>query len=201
MVTEGVVALIWAAAGMAYFGGVDQLNTIMTEHKGHAAWVVNVISNSLLGKLGGILALLGVVAAPITSGDTAFRSARLIVADFLHLDQRSIKNRMIIVIPLFVVGFLITQFDFAIIWRYMAWSNQTLATIVLWTITLYLASKSNWYFLTLIPALFMTAVISTYILVAPEGLQLPYTISVAIGVVIASLSGVLFFVKIKHPNQ
>lgn len=202
MVTEGIVALIWAAAGMAYFGGVDQLNTIMTEHKGNAAWVVNEISNSLLGKLGGVLALLGVVAAPITSGDTAFRSARLIVADFLHLDQKSIKNRMMIVIPLFIIGFLLTQFDFAIIWRYMAWSNQTLATVVLWTITLYLASTTKWYYLlTLIPALFMTAVISTYILVAPEGLQLPYTLSVILGIAFSISAGALFFFKKRMAKQ
>ncbi len=143
MITEGLVALIWAAAGMAFFGGVAELNSVMNDHQGNAAWVVNEISHSLLGKIGGILALLGVVAAPITSGDTAFRSARLIVADFLKLNQKYIKNRLVISIPLFLAGFLLTQLDFAVIWRYFAWSNQTLAAIVLWTVTVYLANESK----------------------------------------------------------
>ncbi|HSH19289.1 MAG TPA: carbon starvation protein A, partial [Draconibacterium sp.] len=145
MITEGVVALIWAAISMSFFGGVRELNDIMTEHSGNAAFVVNEISNSLLGKFGGFLALLGVVAAPITSGDTAFRSARLIVADFLNYKQGPIKNRLFISIPLFVVGFLLTRIDFSIIWRYFAWSNQTLAMIVLWTITIYLTQERKFY--------------------------------------------------------
>ncbi|MDO8952478.1 MAG: carbon starvation CstA family protein, partial [Draconibacterium sp.] len=129
MVSEGVVALIWAAIGMSFYGGVPQLNEIMNEHNGNAAFVVNEISNSLLGKFGGALALLGVVAAPITSGDTAFRSARLIVADFLKYKQGPIKNRLFVSVPLFAVGLLLTQMDFSVIWRYFAWSNQTLAMV------------------------------------------------------------------------
>jgi carbon starvation protein CstA len=169
MITEGMVALVWAAVGMSFFGGVKELNEVMALQKGHAAWIVNEISNSLLGRFGAILAIIGVVAAPITSGDTAFRSARLIVADFFTFDQKSIKKRLILVLPLFSVGFLLTQVDFAIIWRYMAWSNQTLATIVLWAITIYLASEQKLFWITLIPAVFMSAVITAYILVAPEG--------------------------------
>jgi carbon starvation protein CstA len=169
MITEGIVALIWAAVAMSFFGGVRELNEILALQKGNAAWVVNEISNSLLGHFGAILAILGVVAAPITSGDTAFRSARLIVADFFQYDQKSLKNRLILVIPLFSIGFLLTQIDFAIIWRYMAWSNQTLATIVLWAITIYLATELKNFWLTLIPAVFMSAVVSSYLLVAPEG--------------------------------
>jgi carbon starvation protein CstA len=169
MITEGLVALIWAAVGMSFFGGVRELNDVMTVQKGNAAWIVNEISNTLLGRFGAILAILGVVAAPITSGDTAFRSARLIVADFFKFDQKSIRNRLILVVPLFTIGFLLTQIDFAIIWRYMAWSNQTLATIVLWSITIYLATERKLFWITLIPAVFMSAVVSAYILVAPEG--------------------------------
>jgi carbon starvation protein CstA len=169
MITEGLVALIWAAVGMSFFGGVSELNSVMAAQKGNAAWIVNEISNTLLGRFGAVLAILGVVAAPITSGDTAFRSARLIVADFFKFDQKSIKNRLILVIPLFTIGFLLTQIDFSIIWRYMAWSNQTLATIVLWAITIYLATENKIYWLTLIPAVFMSAVVSAYLLVAPEG--------------------------------
>ncbi|CAG0912142.1 unnamed protein product, partial [Cyprideis torosa] len=126
----------------------------------------------MLGGIGGILALLGIVAAPITSGDTAFRSARLILSDVLGYDQKKIKNRLYISLPLFVIAFVLTQIDFGIIWRYFAWSNQTLATVVLWTITAYLVYERKAYWITLFPALFMTMVCSTYILVAPEGFQL-----------------------------
>lgn len=197
MITEGIVALIWAAAAMNFFGGVPQLNAALAEHHNDAAWVVKIISDTTLGKLGGILAILGVVAAPITSGDTAFRSARLIVADFLKFKQKKIVNRLLISVPLFAIGYALTQFNFAIIWRYMAWSNQTLATIVLWAITVYLAKEKKPYWITLIPAIFMTAVVSTYILIAPEGFRLPHTISYVIGgiAVIASIVGFSFFLK------
>lgn len=193
MITEGIVALIWAAIGMSFFGGVRELNNIMTEHNGNAAWVVNEISNSLLGKFGGLLAILGVVAAPVTSGDTAFRSARLIVADFLSIKQGPIRNRLLVSLPLFGIGFLLTQIDFAIIWRYFAWSNQTLATIVLWTITVYLAREQKLYWVTLIPALVMTAVITSYLLFASEGFGLSYLTSVISGVVAATLGFIWFF--------
>ena len=197
MVAEGVVALIWAAIGMSFYGGVPQLNAMMNEHSGNAAFIVNEISNSLLGKFGGALALLGVVAAPITSGDTAFRSARLIVADFLKYEQGPIKNRLFVSIPLFAVGLLLTQVDFSIIWRYFAWSNQTLAVIVLWTITVYLAQKRSFYWITLIPALFMTAVTSTYLFFAPEGFSLSKEIAYTIGgvITIAAFIGFLVYVK------
>ena len=195
MITEGIVALIWAAIGMAFYGGVGPLNEVMVANNGNAAYVVNEISNSLLGKFGGALALLGVVAAPITSGDTAFRSARLIVADFLNLKQGSIKNRLIISIPLFAVGYGLTLIDFAVIWRYFAWSNQTLAMVVLWTITVYLAQERKFYWVTLVPAVFMTAVTSTYLLLAPEGLSLSKEVSYSIGAIISVCSFVLFFMR------
>jgi carbon starvation protein CstA len=169
MITEGLVALIWAAVGMSFFGGVHELNNVMDAQKGNAALIANEISHTLLGRFGAVLAMLGVVAAPITSGDTAFRSARIIIADLFHFDQKSIKNRLILTFPLFVIGFFLTQVDFSIIWRYMAWSNQTLAVIVLWAITIYLATEQKLYWVTLIPAVFMSAVVSAYILVAPEG--------------------------------
>jgi carbon starvation protein CstA len=143
---------------MSFFGGVSELNDVMAIKTGNAAWIVNEISNSLLWRFGSVLAILGVVAAPITSEDIAFRSARLIVADFFKLDQKSIWNRLILVAPIFTFGFLLTQIDFAIIWRYMAWSNQTLATIVLWGIAIYPASERKPYWITLIPSVFMSAV-------------------------------------------
>ncbi|MBV5315550.1 MAG: carbon starvation protein A [Prolixibacteraceae bacterium] len=196
MITEGVVALIWAAIGMAFYGGVGPLNEVMVANKGNAAFVVNEISNSLLGKLGGALALLGVVAAPITSGDTAFRSARLIVADFLNFKQGPIKNRLIISVPLFAVGFGLTLVDFAVIWRYFAWSNQTLAVFVLWAITVYLAQEKKFYWITLLPALFMTTVTISYLFFAPEGFGLSYMISLSVGLIAALGAAVLFFLKL-----
>lgn len=197
MLTESLVAMIWAAISMSFFGGIKELNNIMAEHQGNAAWVVNEISNSLLGKFGGLLAILGVVAAPITSGDTAFRSARLIVADFLNLKQGPVINRLFISVPLFLAGYLLTRINFDIIWRYFAWSNQTLATIVLWAITVYLVKEKKNYFITLLPALFMTTVISTYLFLAPEGFSLDKPVSYTIGLFITLLSfaGFIYFKK------
>jgi len=203
MISEGIVALIWAAIAMSFYGGVKELNSVMTLQQGNAAYIVNEISNSLLGHFGGVLAILGVVAAPITSGDTAFRSARLIVADFLNFKQGSIKNRLIISVPLFIVGFLLTQIEFGIVWRYFAWSNQTLAMIVLWTISVYLAKNNRFYWMTLIPALFMTAVTTSYLLFAPEGFRLPLNISVISGIIISCITLILFIrylYKIKTKN-
>jgi len=193
MITEAVVALIWATIAMSFFGGIGELNSVMVEHKGNAAWVVNEVANSLLGKFGAVLALLGVVAAPITSGDTAFRSARLIVADFLKLKQGPVKNRLMVSVPLFAVGLLLTQVNFDIIWRYFAWSNQTLATVVLWTITVYLATEKKNYWITLLPALFMTMVVSVYLMLAPEGLSLSKAFSYSIGALITIFSAWGFF--------
>jgi carbon starvation protein CstA len=197
MITEAMVAMIWASIAMSFFGGIGELNSVMVEHKGNAAWVVNEVANSLLGKFGAVLALLGVVAAPITSGDTAFRSARLIVADFLNLKQGPVKNRLMISIPLFAVGLLLTQVNFDIIWRYFAWSNQTLATVVLWTITVYLATQKKNYWITLLPALFMTMVVTVYLMLAPEGLRLSKEVSYSVGALITILSALGFFVFIR----
>lgn len=194
MVAEGIVALIWAAVAMSFFGGVKELNVVMAVQKGNAAWIVNEICDSLLGKFGAVLAILGVVAAPITSGDTAFRSARLILADFLKIPQKKIKNRLMLTVPLFIVGFILTQVDFSIIWRYMAWSNQTLATIVLWTITVYLAVNKKFYWITFIPSVFMTAVVTAYLLVAPEGFKMNVEIGQIIGVCLAGILAIVFMI-------
>lgn len=189
MIVEGIVALIWAAIAMSFYGGVKELNGEMTTHQGNAAFIVNQISNNVLGIVGGALALLGVVAAPLTSGDTAFRSARLIIADFLNLNQSPLKNRLLISLPLFTIGYILTRVDFAIVWRYFAWSNQTLATVVLWTITAYLYEQRKPYLIAGIPAVFMTGVVTSYFLIAPEGLALPtglaYTISLFLSLTIA----------------
>jgi len=192
MISEAVVAMIWAAISMSFFGGVGRLNDVMVAQQGNAAFVVNEISNSLLGKVGGLLALLGVVAAPITSGDTAFRSARLIVSDFLKFPQGPIRNRLLVSIPIFAVGFLLTQINFGIIWRYFAWSNQTLATIVLWAVTVYLMQEEKMYQITLLPALFMTTVITTYLFFAPEGFSIPWVASLTVGLIVSLSLYILF---------
>lgn len=195
MVTEGIVALIWAAIGMSFYKSVGGLNEIMESQGGNAAFVVNEISSSLLGKIGGVLALLGVVAAPITSGDTAFRSARLIIADIFKHNQRPILNRFLISLPLFLVAYLLTQLDFSIIWRYFAWTNQTLATVVLWTITAYLIKENKNYWISLIPAIFMTAVVTSYLLIAPEGFGLSNSIAYFGGITAAIASVFWFFLR------
>ena len=205
MVAEGVIALIWAAAGVTFYtnhgsllDGMSGLTTAIAA--GGAGDVVYEISTTLLGPVGGVLAMIGVIACPITSGDTAFRSARLIVADFLHLEQRSVSKRLMICIPLFLVAIallLYSQKDkdgFDMIWRYFAWSNQTLAVFTLWALTVYLVISKKPYIVTLIPALFMTAVCSTYIFVAPEGLGMENGISQIIGFAITIVVLAFFLV-------
>ncbi|WP_257669912.1 carbon starvation CstA family protein [Parapedobacter tibetensis] len=186
MVTEGVVAMIWAAVSMSYFGGIRELNVFMDERSGNAAMAVNEICTGVLGRLGGILAIVGVVVAPITSGDTAFRSARLLLADIFQLRQRAMKNRLMLALPLFGIAFAISLMDFGVIWRYFAWTNQTLATVVLWTITAYLIGQGRYYWIALVPAVFMTNVVVSYILVAPEGLSLPHGLSYACGLLVST---------------
>ena len=187
MVVEGVLALIWAAAAGSFFGGIDGLQAFADAHPGEniAALVIDKISRSWLGTVGGVLAIIGVIAAPITSGDTALRSARLILADFLHLEQKKIWRRLLISLPLFAAVFGMTFVNFDVVWRYFAWTNQTLASFTLWAATVYLFREEHadimlghrsypmGYMVSLVPAVFMTMVSYSYILIAPEGLHLP----------------------------
>ncbi|MDR3351285.1 MAG: carbon starvation protein A [Prevotellaceae bacterium] len=169
MVAEGIVALIWAAAAMAFFNGLDGFQDFMKENNNSAAIVVDTIAHGWLGAFGAALALLGVIAAPLTSADTAFRSARLMIADFLNFPQKKLRSRIIVSIPLFALCtllLLMSQAHFDVIWRYFAWCNQTLAVFTLWAITVYLAKARKNYYITLVPALFMTAVCTAYILIA-----------------------------------
>ncbi len=196
MIAEGIIALIWAAAAMTFFdGGVEGLAVA-----GPAGVVVNTISSSMLGKVGGFLALLGVVACPITSGDTAFRSARLALADAAKFNQGPIKNRLIVAIPLFAVGIGLCFIDFGIIWRYFAWSNQTLATIALWAGAVYLAQNAKLHWIASIPATFMTAVVTTYIIIAPEGLKMSTAIGYPAGIIAAVVSMGLFLKKAREAS-
>ncbi|RXG21880.1 carbon starvation CstA family protein [Leeuwenhoekiella marinoflava] len=196
MITEGIVALIWAAAAMVVFRGVPGLNEAMYANDNNAAWAANEITRNLLGKYGGFLALIGIVIAPITSGDTAFRSARLILADTFKFDQKKVKNRLLLSLGIFAIAILLTQVNFDVIWRYFAWSNQTLATMVLWMITIYLAQCKKNYLFVFIPSVFMTLVCSSYILLAPEGLQLDNTLSYILGTSFTLIIAILALRKI-----
>lgn len=193
MITEGIVALIWAAAATYFFheNGMGENN---------AAVVVNAITRDWLGTVGGVLAVLGVIAAPITSGDTAFRSARLIVADFLGMEQKTMRRRLYICIPMFLaaIGLLLYSLQdkegFDMIWRYFAWTNQTLSVFTLWAITVYLVREKggHYYNITALPALFMTAVCVSYICVAPEGLGLGEGYAMGIAVTTALVASIWF---------
>ena len=195
MIVEGVIAMIWAAAGMVFFNGIPGLQEALATGGGPGG-VVNTISISLLGPVGGVLAMLGVIACPITSGDTAFRSARLTIADAVNYEQGPIKNRLILALPLFAVGFGLTRIDFNIIWRYFAWSNQTLAMIVLWAAAAYLVKNNKSHWMASIPATFMSAVSVTYILQAPEGFKLSTAISYPVGAIAAVAAMAFFLIKI-----
>ncbi|WP_408071818.1 carbon starvation protein A [Butyrivibrio sp. JL13D10] len=197
MLTEATIALIWAAAGVAFYGSTQLLNNAITS-LGQSGTVYE-ISTKMLGNIGGVLAIVGVVACPITTGDTAFRSARIMVSELTHLNQRKIKNRLLITFPLLVIGAILTQLDFNILWRYFSWANQTLAMITLWTCTSYLLKESdNKYksLITALPATFMSAVSLTYILMAKEGLRLSATIGYPAGLIFAAILFIVYIWKL-----
>jgi len=192
MITEGVVALIWATVSMYFFYDYPtpgyQLMGIETGFSTSAPAVVNIICNDWLGMLGGVLAMLGVVAAPITSGDTAFRSARLIIAEWLKMDQRPIAKRLMICLPLFAVSIMVLVWQienpegFNIIWQYFGWSNQALSCFTLWAVTVYMVRHQKPFLITLIPALFMTTVCSTFLFVSKQAFHLPPVWGYSLGI-------------------
>lgn len=196
MITEGIVALIWATVSSYFFYAEPQPGyQLITEFSNNgfatsAPKVVNIICNDWLGVVGGILAMLGVVAAPITSGDTALRSARLIIADFIRIEQRSVKRRLLISVPLFLfcIALLLWQVEnpdgFNVIWQYFGWSNQTLAVFTLWAITVYLLRNGKPYYFTLIPALFMTTVCATFLFVSKQAFGMPDRVGYILGVAV-----------------
>ncbi len=200
MITEGLVALVWAAVSSWFFfdGGAAAVGS---DTSAAAPTVVTKVSENWLGLTGGILAILGVVAAPITSGDTAFRSARLIIADFVHLPQKAIGRRLTIAVPLFVASAFLLWYNIAdangfnTVWRYFGWSNQALAVFMLWTATAYFVKKKGglWYLITLLPALFMTAVCVTFILVDKIGFRLPQSLAPWIGLGSFVIFTILFY--------
>lgn len=184
MVAEGIIALIWAAAGVAFYNGTGGLAEALTA--GQSA-VVYEICFSLLGPVGAVIAMIGVIACPISSADTAYRSARLTLSDWFKFDQKPIKNRLILTVPLLAVGAFLTQIDVQIIWRYFSWSNQTLAMIALWSASVYLYRKGRLYWVTVLPATFMSAVSCTYILMAQEGFKLSTSIAYPVGIAFAAV--------------
>ncbi|MCF0218864.1 MAG: carbon starvation protein A [Muribaculaceae bacterium] len=204
MVAEGIVALIWAAAAITFckgYSGVAQYISGSTP-----SVLVNEISMTWMGSIGGILAILGVVAAPITSGDTAMRSVRLIVADALHLSQKKLISRILVTLPLVVIVFVIMILPYDAVWRYFAWFNQTLSVFTLWALSLWLERLDKPYVITMLPAMFMTAVCTTYIFFAPEGLNLltgalgftiPYSVAVGIGIGLAVVFMLMFLRHIR----
>lgn len=202
MICESVIALVWAAGGAAFYGATEGLNDAIST-LGQSG-VVYEISTGMLGTVGGILAIVGVVACPITSGDTAFRSARLILSEITGLSQKPIKNRLLITIPLLGAGAVLTQLDFNVLWRYFSWSNQTLAMISLWVATAYLLKTRNakWASLvTALPATFMSAVSMTYILMAKEGFGLQKEIAYPAGIFFAAVLFAIYLGKRKKVRE
>lgn len=197
MIAEGVVACIWATAAMAYFGGPEGLN-IAADGGKTPAIIVNAICESWLGKAGAIIAILGIVVCPITSGDTAFRSLRLILADAVNYSQKPVKNRIMVCIPIFAVAFLSCTIDFSIIWTYVGISNQLLAATTLWACAAYFASKGKNHLVMTIPAIFITYMSVCFLLIAPNvqgGLNLAPIIGHIGGGVVALLCTSLFYIK------
>lgn len=194
MIGEGIIALIWCAIALSFFGSLEALQEAVAN--GGPGNVVYSASFGLLGVFGGIIAFLGVVILPITSGDTAFRSSRLILAEYFNMEQKTLRNRLLMAVPLFVVGGVLTQVDFGIIWRYFGFANQMTAVMMLWTASAYLLRFNKLHWITTIPAVFMTAVCATFILNNSSlGFGLPMQISTISGVIFA-LAAMVYVIKI-----
>ncbi|BFK87856.1 carbon starvation protein A [Pseudoflavonifractor gallinarum] len=192
MVAEGIIALIWAAAGVSFYNGAAGLSGALAAVNNNQGEIVYQICHGLLGPVGAVLAMIGVIACPITSGDTAFRSARLTIADWFKIDQSKMTTRLFLAVPLLAVGAILSQLDFSMIWRYFSWSNQTLAMIVLWTGGVFIHKYGYPPIASLmaaIPATFMSAVSITYFFQAPECLHLSTSIAYPVGIV----ATILFF--------
>ncbi|WP_027420577.1 carbon starvation CstA family protein [Crocinitomix catalasitica] len=199
MILEAIIAMIWAAAAMSLMNGESL--SVLLESGGPAA-VVNKIAITFLGTVGGTIAVLGVIVLPITSGDTSFRAARMIIADYLKIDQKRLANRFKVAIPLFIVSYILTNMDFQLLWRYFSWANQVTASIALWIGAVYLYSKNTHYLIAMIPAFFITSVICTYIFFDPNiGFGLGLSTATWIGLCFALLITALFFVVMKKRKK
>ncbi|XEC95764.1 carbon starvation protein A [Paenibacillus tarimensis] len=198
MITEGIIAMIWAAAAMSLFHGTD-LSALIAE--GGPAAVVSRVSMTMLGAVGGTLAVLGVIVLPITSGDTAFRSARMIIADYFKIGQVKMASRLWIVLPLFVLSFALTKIDFNILWRYFSWANQSTAMIALWVGAMYLIIGRKNHWIASIPAAFITMVTFTYIANAPIGFNMPLGLSYLVASIGTATVITLFFITARKRLQ
>ena len=194
MVLEGLVALCWAAIAMAFFHSQPQLAAIYSASPSVA---VNDMASVLVGPVGLVLTVIGVVICPITSGDTALRSARITIADQLHPDHKKLISRLKVALPLFFVSFGLTFIDFSLIWRYFAWSQLIVATVVLYSATVYLMKTEKHYIISFIPAIVCTLIAFAYILQAPEGLRLPSMISNIISIIATAITTIVFLKKFK----
>lgn len=198
MIAEGIIAMIWAAAGMSLFSG-ENLNELLAS--GGPAVVVSEIATTMLGAVGGTLAILGVIILPITSGDTAFRGARMIIADYFNIGQSKISKRLMIALPMFVISIALTQMDFNILWRYFSWANQSTAVIALFVGAMYLfVSKKN-YWIALVPGIFMLMATTTYILNAKIGFNLPMNVSYIGATVVTVVLTAAFFIAAKRARR
>lgn len=195
MIGEGIIALIWCMVGLTFYDSLALMNDAI--NAGTPSKVVYDSATHMLGYFGGVLAVLGVVVLPITSGDTSFRAARLIIAEFFKIDQRSLVKRLLIAVPLFVVGFIITKLDFQVLWRYFGWANQTTAMVMLWTAAAYLYRYHKFHWICTIPAIFMTMVSATFLAYAKIGFGLSYETSVWVGVALTVVAIVCFFTMLK----
>ncbi|MRG86946.1 carbon starvation CstA family protein [Salinibacillus xinjiangensis] len=195
MIAEGVIAMIWAAAAMSLFNGSTGLNELIAN--GGAAAVVSEASTLMLGAVGGTLAVIGVIVLPITSGDTAFRSARMIIADYVSFSQKKIVNRLWIAVPLFAISFALTKIDFELLWRYFSWANQSTAVIALFVGAMYLYIAKKNYWIPLIPGMFMLMATTTYILNAPIGFGIELSTSYVGAAIISAILIALFFYAAK----
>lgn len=195
MIGEGIIALIWCTLGLSFYETPAALNAALAA--GGPAKVVHEVSTSLLGMFGGVLAVLGVVILPVTSGDTAFRAARLIIAEYIGLPQKDIVKRLAISLPLFLIGYLVSKSDFDLIWRYFGWANQAVAAVMLWAAAAYLLRHRKCHWICTIPALVMTAVVVTFIAHAGIGFGLSMPTATGLGIACTLLVCVLFFLRIR----
>ena len=197
MVAEGIIALIWASAGIAFYIGTGGL---LAAGGGNSSTVYDM-SIGLLGKVGGVLAMIGVIVCPITSGDTAFRSARLVLADWFKIDQAKFTKRLLLCVPLLAVGAFVGHLDYTIVWRYFSWTNQTLAMIVLWTASMFLFKEKKNYWITAVPATFMSAVSMTYFFYAKECLNLGTKVAYPAGIILAAVFFGIFMYATKKQTS
>lgn len=198
MVVEGILALIWAAIAMAFFHGQPQLAVI---YGATPSVAVNEIATILVGPIGLILAIIGVVICPITTGDTALRAARITIADGFKLDQKTLMSRVKIALPLFICSFGLTFIDFSLIWRYMAWAQLFIAVAVLLAATVYLIENKKHFIVTFAPAIVCFVIAIAYILQAPEGFRLDSFVANLISVIITAIFSVYFVLKYKKPSD